>query len=211
MKLQWRYVLGLPIVFMLAVAVAAVFFIRDYITDNYDAIILELDEWIEQAVLPIKLAQLSAQDPVTSIPVPVSGLTVSQVEDTWGAPRGGGRTHQGTDFFAPIGTEIYAAAPGYVTRMNWNNLGGRSVWTVGPGGQRFYYTHLDGYPHDLSVGDAVTTNTVVGYVGKTGNARTTPPHLHFGIYTRSGAVNSYPLLTDRTYRSPASTSPQTPV
>jgi murein DD-endopeptidase MepM/ murein hydrolase activator NlpD len=44
---------------------------------------------------------------------------------------------------------------------------------------------------------------VLGYVGSTGNADGTPPHLHFGVYTATGAINPLPLLTDRPQENPA--------
>ena len=63
----------------------------------------------------------------------------------------------------------------------------------GPGGQRHYYAHLDRYP-DLTAGEWVNSGDVVGYVGDSGNAKGTPTHLHYGIYTAAGAINPYPLL-----------------
>jgi murein DD-endopeptidase MepM/ murein hydrolase activator NlpD len=71
-------------------------------------------------------------------------------------------------------------------------LGGNVVWIFGPGGQRHYYAHLERFA-DLRPGDLVMPGDIVGYVGNTGNARGTPPHLHYGIYA-SRAVNPFPLL-----------------
>jgi murein DD-endopeptidase MepM/ murein hydrolase activator NlpD len=61
----------------------------------------------------------------------------------------------------------------------------------------YYYAHLDSYAPNIATGDPVTTQTVLGYVGTTGNAAGTPPHLHFGVYASGGALNPLPLLTDR--------------
>ncbi|HJX90088.1 MAG TPA: M23 family metallopeptidase, partial [Pyrinomonadaceae bacterium] len=64
-------------------------------------------------------------------------------------------------------------------------------------GRVYYYAHLNSYAPGLAKGDPVNTKTLLGYVGTTGNAQGTPPHLHFGIYTSDGAINPLPLLVDR--------------
>ncbi|HJS23180.1 MAG TPA: M23 family metallopeptidase, partial [Pyrinomonadaceae bacterium] len=73
----------------------------------------------------------------------------------------------------------------------------QTVSVIGSGGRVYYYAHLDSYAKGIEVGDRVTTRTVLGYVGTTGNAQGTPPHLHFGVYTMTGAINPLPLLSDR--------------
>lgn len=130
-------------------------------------------------------------------PLPGRGLT-----DTWGAARSGGRSHEGIDIFAPRGTPIQATTRGVVLNVGPNSLGGRTVMILGPGGQRHYYAHLERYPR-LARGDWVAAGDTVGYVGDSGNAAGTPPHLHYGIYTRAGAINPFPLLQARaTGRAP---------
>jgi len=114
--------------------------------------------------------------------------------DTWGAARPGGRRHEGVDIFAPRGTPIRATTRGVVTRVGENAIGGRTVTVMGPGGFNHYYAHLDRYGN-VRPGSWVNAGDVIGYVGNTGNARTTPPHLHYGVYTPTWqAVNPYPLL-----------------
>jgi murein DD-endopeptidase MepM/ murein hydrolase activator NlpD len=124
-------------------------------------------------------------------------VTKRQIADTWHAPRGTNRLHEGQDIFAPKGTPILSATNGFVYNIGENNLGGQTVSVIGAGGRIYYYAHLEAYARGLEVGDRVNTRTVLGYVGTTGNAQGTPPHLHFGIYTSSGAINPLPLLTDR--------------
>ena len=68
---------------------------------------------------------------------------------------------------------------------------------IGAGGRVYYYAHLEAYAPHLAEGDYVTTQTLLGYVGTTGNAAGTPPHLHFGVYQPGGAMNPLPLLNDR--------------
>ena len=144
-----------------------------------------------------RVARLYTQEPDRKIAMPFADVTKRQIADTWGAPRGAGRQHEGQDIFAPKGTPVLSATTGYVYRIGENNLGGQTVSVISAGGRVYYYAHLDAYAPGLEVGEPVTTRTVLGFVGTTGNAQGTPPHLHFGIYTMSGAINPLPLLTDR--------------
>src|ERR687892_1410810 len=144
------------------------------------------------------VARLYSQEPDSRIAMPLQDVTKRQIADTWGAPRGVGRRHEGQDIFAPKGTPILSATNGYVYKIGENNLGGQTVSVIGSGGRVYYYAHLDSYARGLEVGDRVSTRTVLGYVGTTGNAQGTPPHLHFGVYTSTGAINPLPLLRDRT-------------
>lgn len=114
----------------------------------------------------------------------------------WGFPRSEGRSHEGTDVFAPHGTPIVAMADGTVGEVSYADvgLGGRSV-TYLVDGHRIYNAHLDRVTDGLKVGDPVTAGQVIGTVGTTGNARGTPPHNHVGMYLPDGApVNPYPIL-----------------
>ena len=113
--------------------------------------------------------------------------------DTWGAARSNGRSHEGIDIFAPRGTPIHSTTDGIVRKVGNNTLGGRVVSIIGPGGSGHYYAHLEDYA-DIAVGDWVNAGDVIGYVGDSGNAKGTPPHVHYGIYINGSAVNPYPLL-----------------
>ncbi len=144
-----------------------------------------------------RVAKLYTQSPDTKIAMPLKDVSKKEVANTWGAPRGTGRRHEGQDIFAPRGTPILSATNGYIYKIGENNLGGQTVSVISKGGRIYYYAHLDRYANGIEVGDRVTTRTVLGYVGTTGNAQGTPPHLHFGIYTLTGAINPLPLLTDR--------------
>lgn len=144
-----------------------------------------------------RVAKLYTQSPDTKIAMPLEDVSKKEVANTWAAPRGVGRRHEGQDIFAPLGTPILSATNGYIYKIGENNLGGQTVSVISSGGRIYYYAHLDRYANGIEVGDRVTTRTVLGYVGTTGNAQGTPPHLHFGIYTLTGAINPLPLLTDR--------------
>ena len=159
-------------------------------------------------VFYVRVARLYTEEPHRKIKMPVEDVTTRQVADTWGAPRSGGRRHEGQDIFAPKGTRVLSATNGYVYKIGENNLGGQTVSVISSGGRVYYYAHLDAYAPGLEVGDRVTTKTVLGFVGTTGNAQGTPPHLHFGVYGLGGAVNPLPMLTDRTAPTVTRTAPQ---
>lgn len=155
------------------------------------------DGVVGKAALPFRLARLYAQEPDARLNVPVEGVRVSQVGDSWHAARSGGRLHEGQDIFAKRGTPVRSATEGYVVRVGQNSLGGNVVWVAGAGGRNYYYAHLDSFAPGLAAGDYVTPDSVLGYVGTTGNAAGASPHLHFGVYTAGGAVDPRPLLADR--------------
>ena len=143
---------------------------------------------------PRALWELSRMPVPTAVAMPVEGVQARQVADTFGAPRGRDRSHQGVDIFASRGTPVLSATRGVVASVREGGLGGRQVWVFGPGHQRHYYAHLDDWAPGLAEGDVVVEGSVLGTVGDTGNARGTPPHLHYGIYGAGGAIDPLPLL-----------------
>lgn len=149
-----------------------------------------LGPYVKDALYAMRLAAMPVPEAVA---IPVRGVPRKKLNDTWQAARSGGRKHEGIDIFAPRGTPVQASTEGILMRMGENRLGGQVVWVLGPGGQRHYYAHLDRFA-DLERGARVRVGTVLGYVGNSGNAAGTPPHLHYGIYETGGAINPYPLL-----------------
>jgi murein DD-endopeptidase MepM/ murein hydrolase activator NlpD len=146
--------------------------------------------WLERAV---RVAKLTAAPVPTSLPVPVDGVRLERLTDTWGAARSDGRSHEGIDIFAPRGTAVRSTTRGLIVRRGENSLGGRIVTVLGPGRQFHYYAHLDEWG-PVAAGDWVEPGALLGEVGNSGNAAGTPPHLHYGIYEAGGAINPYPLL-----------------
>ena len=128
--------------------------------------------------------------------LPVAGLTTRHLNDTWGAARSEGRTHEGIDIFASRNTPVLSASDGVIIRQGESDRGGTVVWIYGTDGLSHYYAHLENFS-DHKVGQNVAAGDTIGYVGNSGNAITTPPHLHYGVYTDTGATNPYPLLTRR--------------
>lgn len=137
-----------------------------------------------------------------SLGFPVSG-TKAKVGSFWGADRDGGkRRHEGIDIFAAKRTPVVAAADGYVTGVREGGIGGKVVWMrVNDRPLHLYYAHLD--EQLVSPGQSVKKGDVLGLVGNTGNARTTPPHLHFGIYTIGGPIDPHPFVNKKERTAPA--------
>ncbi len=133
------------------------------------------------------------RDPLLAFPV--EGRNSKQISSFWGANRDAGRrSHEGIDIFAPRGTPALAAIDGYVSRVGTNNLGGNVVFLSDQkNGINLYYAHLDSL--NVAQGRRVQLGDTLGFVGNTGNARTTGTHLHFGIYeSGTGAIDPLPFV-----------------
>ncbi len=128
-----------------------------------------------------------------SLGFPVAGQSSRAVGSFFGAPRdGGARTHRGVDIFAPRGTPVVAASDGVVSSRTGSKLGGKVVWLKARGINQ-YYAHLDSQA--VRPAQRVRAGDTLGWVGNTGNARSTPPHLHFGVYRFGrGAVDPFPFI-----------------
>ena len=125
---------------------------------------------------------------------PVIGTT--WFEDSYGADREGGkRRHEGTDLFGKEGTPIVSICGGKVEQLGWNRLGGERVGIRGDDGNYYYYAHLQYISTSLIKGKRVQTGEPLGTMGHTGDALSTPDHLHFGIELPNGQwINPYPFL-----------------
>ena len=126
---------------------------------------------------------------------PVAGYGNSAIQSFWGDSRDfGKRRHEGIDIFARRGTPVVAATDGRIQFTGEKGLGGKQVWlrTELFGGNSIYYAHLDSIK--AYRGRRVQQGDTLGFVGNTGNAITTPTHLHFGIYGGKGAVNPMPFV-----------------
>lgn len=133
-------------------------------------------------------------------PCPVDGAKAERdFTNDWGYPRPGGRSHEGTDIFANRGTPVRSIGDGTVKEVRYTDsgLGGLyvSIWVAA--GEHWYYAHLDSITGGLAPGVPVSDGQQIGTVGNTGNARTTPPHLHIGHYFNDVADNPYPVLARR--------------
>jgi murein DD-endopeptidase MepM/ murein hydrolase activator NlpD len=121
--------------------------------------------------------------------------------DTFGAPRANTGWHHGEDIFAPLGAPILAVANGIVFSVGWNDIGGLRLWLQDLAGNEFYYAHLSAFSPLAVNGAQVRAGDVLGFMGNTGDAEATPPHLHFEIHPASlmymgydGVVAAKPYL-----------------
>jgi murein DD-endopeptidase MepM/ murein hydrolase activator NlpD len=123
--------------------------------------------------------------------------------DTFGASRPDvkGGWHHGEDIFGPIGTPLLAVAAGTVHTVGWNAIGGWRFWLRDNQGNEFYYAHLSAYSPLAVDGRHVNAGDVIGFMGKTGDAEFSLPHLHFEIHPGAlaslgydGVVAPYPFL-----------------
>jgi murein DD-endopeptidase MepM/ murein hydrolase activator NlpD len=125
--------------------------------------------------------------------------------DTYGANRNDiyDGWHHGNDLFAPLGTPVVAVARGTLSLVGWNSLGGWRLWLTDRKGNSFYYAHLAGYARWILTHPHVRAGQVVGFLGRTGDAFTTAPHVHFEIHPHQpafvklgydGAVDPYTYL-----------------
>lgn len=140
--------------------------------------------------------------PAPTTPAPAAGSILFPMAkhckfwDTWGAPRSGGRRHQGVDILASSGTPLYAVQTGTITKRQSDyrgSLAGNALWLTVGDGTYYFYAHLSGFANGIGVGSKVTAGTIIGYVGKTGNASI--PHLHFEVHPKGGSpVNPYPIV-----------------
>lgn len=129
-----------------------------------------------------------------SLAFPLKAVNRKLIQSFYGVGRDNNtRKHEGIDIFSPLRTPVIAVSEGTVTRVNENNLGGKVVW-FRPKGKDYtlYYAHLD--EQTVLDGQEVVFGDTLGLMGNTGNARTTAPHLHFGIYTSSGAIDPLPFV-----------------
>ena len=121
--------------------------------------------------------------------------------ESFQAPRADTGWHHGADVFAPTGTPVLAVADGTVFSVGWNDLGGNRFWLRDRKGNEFYYAHLSAFSPLAVNRTHVTAGSVIGFVGTSGDAISTPPHLHFEIHPAAllsegydGVVDPYPYL-----------------
>ena len=149
------------------------------------------------------------QPPPTDLSAPLSPAGyvfpvygASSFTDTFGSLRAGVGWHHGEDIFAPLGAPLLAVADGTVFSVGWNDLGGYRLWLRDRQGNQFYYAHLSAFSPLAVDGNEVKAGAVIGFVGNTGDAQTTPYHLHFEIHPvgllpmgYDGVVNAFPYLS----------------
>ena len=101
--------------------------------------------------------------------------------DDFGAARQIG-AHQGNDCFAAFGSPVLAVADGRLNRVGTLPISGNRLWLKTERGDSFFYAHLSAFGPEAVSGREVEAGTLLGFVGNTGDAEPTPPHVHFEIH-----------------------------
>lgn len=142
--------------------------------------------------------------PSNGLLLPVQGIGIGDIHDTFNEARGSERRHEALDIMAPAGTPVLAVADGTIEKLFTSDAGGLTIYQFEPSGRfSYYYAHLQDYAPGLVEGTRVRRGDMLGTVGSTGNADPTAPHLHFAIFRLTPArewwtgepVNPYPLLS----------------
>lgn len=160
-------------------------------------------------------ARIAPTSPLPPAPsgliVPVQGVATADLRDTFGDARSGERMHEALDILAPAGTPVFAVADGRIEKLFTSDRGGLTVYQFEPSGTWcYYYAHLQAYAPGLAEGATVKRGDVIGFVGSTGNADPSAPHLHFAVFALTPEkqwwtgtpVNPYPLLGGSVSQSP---------
>jgi peptidoglycan LD-endopeptidase LytH len=152
---------------------------------------------------PQAMPEPTLEHDVPSLIIPVEGADASKIVDTFSSARSGDKWHEATDIMAPRGTPVLAAAKGTIVKLFLSHAGGNTIYQFDPTRTWcYYYAHLDHYAAGLTQGATVRQGQVIGYVGSTGDASPSAPHLHFAInklgpekqWWKGTAVNPYPVL-----------------
>ncbi len=147
------------------------------------------------------------------IAMPLDSVNPAALHSSFNERRGGGvRAHEALDIMAPRRTPVKSAARGRVLKLFTSATGGLMVYAA-DSSERFIlmYAHLDGYAPGLRDGSALTRGQLIGFVGSTGNASASAPHLHFAIarsadvkrWSRGRAVDPLPVLQAAAGGTPA--------
>lgn len=156
----------------------------------------------QTATLPLPVPAATGA-PADGLLLPVQGITVEQLRDTFTDARSSGRVHDAIDIMAPAGTPVLAVADGSVEKLFESKRGGTTLYQFNPERTRaYYYAHLQGYAPGIAERQPLRRGQVIGYVGSSGNASADAPHLHFAIFElgpeqhwwEGTALNPYPVL-----------------
>ncbi len=137
--------------------------------------------------------------------LPVQGVKLAALTDTYDQPRGKQRQHEALDIMAAKGTPVLAVADGKVEKLFQSKPGGTTLYQFDPSGRyAYYYAHLDRYAEGVKEGMELKRGQVLGYVGVTGNSDPNAPHLHFAMFEltpekqwwKGTPVNPYPMMAD---------------
>lgn len=148
------------------------------------------------------LVAVSATVAPTLMVSPIAGLTANELHDSFEQRRASAR-HEAIDIMEPRGTPVHAVVDGVIAKLFLSKPGGNTIYLFDDAGEFcYYYAHLDRYAESLYEGMRVSRGQVIAYVGSTGNAASSAPHLHFTIFKlgpekrwwQGAPINPYPIL-----------------
>lgn len=154
----------------------------------------------EQSATPLPVP--SHLEPA-ALEIPIPGVGVEDLRDSYLDPRGADRLHEAMDIMAPTGTPVVAVDDGTLIKLFDSKPGGLTIYQFDLANERaYYYAHLDGYAVGLEEGQFIRRGQLIGYVGATGNATPLAPHLHFAVFElgpekqwwKGTPINPYPLF-----------------
>jgi len=160
-------------------------------------------------VLLLAVLAVGGTSSILEMTPPISGLTIANLRDSFEEIHNGHR-HEAMDILEPRGTPVRAVVTGTIRKLFFSKPGGITIYEFDEQGEYcYYYAHLDRYAAGLHEGMSVKSGDVIGFVGCTGNAVESTPHLHFAIFelgpekqwSRGKAVNPYPGLVEAVKRS----------
>jgi peptidoglycan LD-endopeptidase LytH len=166
--------------------------------------------WPPPVVIPDNYIVRPQLADLPELTAPLDHLELRELSDSFAYRRYDGKIHWGIDIFRPHGTPLYATVDGIV-HLAEMPAGGLTVYLTNATSEiRFYYAHLDAYPEGLRNGQRVRQGDLIGYVGTSGNARGTRPHLHFEVHliapwmideagkipVKAAVLNPCPILRD---------------
>ncbi|HXT69679.1 MAG TPA: M23 family metallopeptidase [Vicinamibacterales bacterium] len=135
------------------------------------------------AVMPVIGADSLADLHSRALMLPVKGMKVDDLQESFDDKRGEGRRHEAIDILAPRNTPVLAVEDGTIARLFTSKAGGLTVYQFDPASRyAYYYAHLERYAPGLTGGAEVRRGQLLGFVGTSGNAPPDTPHLHFAIY-----------------------------
>ena len=152
-------------------------------------------------LLSLLLATSATVTPTLMAP-PITGLTAGDLHDTFDQLRGLAR-HEAIDIMEPRGTPVHAVVDGAIAKLFLSKPGGNTIYLFDRAGEFcYYYAHLDRYAPNLREGMHVSPGQIIAFVGSTGNASPSAPHLHFTIFQlgpekhwwKGTPINPYPML-----------------
>jgi peptidoglycan LD-endopeptidase LytH len=145
---------------------------------------------------------VGATSSIVDMTPPIRGLGLADLRDMFQEVHNG-HAHEAIDILEPRGTPVRAVVSGTIRKLFLSKPGGNTIYEFDEMGVYcYYYAHLDRYAEGLREGNRLERGDIIGFVGSTGNANPSTPHLHFAIFElgperlwwKGKAIDPYPGL-----------------